>query len=177
MRYDTNEIANIQRQIAVAVKRLEQFGAAMAEDNTKILEYAAIPLVDELQRRAPVGTRVHYRYSTAKADRGMRAPKGMGSKIATYKPGNLKRAFRTLKFRRSKDLFVGVKLAKGTKGGVFGDSKFDGYYLHWLEFGRKGMSAKPIVRPSVATAGKTVLKRLENGYTVRARRAAAQITV
>ena len=152
------------REIENAVKVLDQLGKAAEAERRKILEYAAIPLVDEIQRRAPASLKPHYRYDTPKASGKFRAPKGMGRVAAKYVPGNLRRSFRILPLRRTRDVIIGPKYGKG--GGTFGGARADGYYAAFVEYGTVRMPARPFLRPSVAIAGKAVVKRIELGYKV-----------
>lgn len=94
------------------------------------LAIASKPLVQAVKAATPVGTKEHSRYSK-------------GVKVATYKPGNLKRSMQVLRFRRAKNaVFVGPKL-----GGV----RVDGYYAHIVE-GRR-----PFFMPVIDAMASSVL--------------------
>lgn len=104
-------------------------------------------LISAIQGRAPESEAPHSRY------------KG-GRIVATYYPGNLRRAFRTLVFRRSAAVFVGPKLDKAGSGGDFRGNRTDGYYAHWVEFGAPaaGLPPRPFVKPAADAAGPLVLR-------------------
>lgn len=145
----TTSTAEWQRQISKAVATYQKYFVAIEQEMRPALEYAAIPLVSELKRRAPVGTRVHYRYKSGKRE-------------ATYQPGNLKNSFRVLELKRTADVFVGAQVARrGRTSGRFGVSRSDAYYLPFVEYGTRNKAARPFVRPSIISAGPHVLRRVE----------------
>lgn len=124
-----------------------RFGEARKETRAILIGASKI-LVSEVKSRTPVGSRVHSRYSKRSAGR---AARGAGTKVATYRPGNLRASFRTLTFSRAKSaVFVGAKIAKGKS------SKPDGYYAHMVERGTSKMSASPFVAPAVRAVGNEV---------------------
>ena len=140
---EVQELMRELRAIASNAKRL----------TARTLTVATEPLIAELNVAAPIGTRVHKRYSTPKAARSIRAGRGKGVVVATYKPGNLAFSFQRFRFRGAKySVQVGAKLAKGAAAGDFGGfgGRSDGYYLHMVEFGTRHMSARPFVRPTWA---------------------------
>lgn len=128
-----------------------------------VLQYAAQPLIESASRSAPRSTRTHYRYSTPKLARSLRAPNGKGVRIATYGPGNLSRSIRALSFRRMKrSILVGPKLAKGSKKGKFtGNGRVDGFYAHFVEFGTKKQRANPFMKSAAAQSRSAVVRRLQ----------------
>jgi HK97 gp10 family phage protein len=153
--------ANLQREITELISRLGKMSEQAKRQTTRILSKAAAPLVDEIQARAPVSDEDHYRYSTPKAAKSIRAPKGSGKKIATYTPGNLERSFNVLRFRRAKSaVFVGATLDKTGSTGTFTGKRTDGYYLAWQEYGapNAGIPPRPFVGPARDAAGGEVLQ-------------------
>lgn len=137
---------------AAVVRDLQRFGAVMDADRRKILEYAAVPLVAAMQQRAPVGDKVHKRYSGGKA-------------VATYHPGNLRRSLQVLhKLKRTERLFVGAR--KDGKRGTFGRARFDPYYGGWVNRGTSRTRARPFIEPAVAAASQQVRRRIELGLQV-----------
>lgn len=113
------------------------------------IQKAAVPLIAEIQRRAPVSEAPHKRYSGGKV-------------VATYYPGNLKRSFaKTLIFRNSDAVWVAPKVGSGTQGDFKG-ARADGYYAHLVEFEyglpSKGKRPKPFVGPSVDAAAPQVYR-------------------
>jgi len=123
---------------------------------------AAIPMVKAIQAKAPVYSGgQHHRYSNGKI-------------VATYYPGNLRRAIKVLKFNRSKyAVFVGAKLDKTGSGGDFKGNRVDGYYLHMVEYGTDKQSAQPFFRPGAEQTKDAVLRdatiRLRNRIVEHAR--------
>lgn len=154
----TIDAADWQRQVNAAVKTLEKLTYNFEKEQRAILEDTAVPMVDAMQNGAPTGTKIHIRYSKS---RSSRAKKGEGQRVAKYYPGNLRGAFRVLDLKRTKDIIVGAKLAKSGTKGTFGRSRFDAYYLHWVEYGTANMAAKPFVRPAIISASPRVIARMQ----------------
>lgn len=151
--------ANLQKEISAAILKLKGISKAANRAVRGSLSKAAVPLLEEIQSRAPVSDEPHYRYSTPKASKKIKAPKGSGKVIATYMPGNLERSFDTLKFRRAKNaVFVGPKFDKEGSTGTFSGQRTDGYYAAWQEFGspNAGIPPRPFIGPSVAAVGSQV---------------------
>lgn len=125
----------LEAEIDAAVKVLYKYGSTVKDNRQRIAGLGGAYMASATEAATPRGTKVHYRYATAKVVRGIRAPKGMGKKVATYYPGNLGNSIRVLTFSRAKSkVYVGAKLAKGSSPrGNFGVGKFDGYYLHIVE--------------------------------------------
>lgn len=147
----TTSAADWQKQISKAVATYQKYFVAIEQEMRPALEYAAIPLVSELKRRAPVGVDVHTRYK--------------GGKPIYYHPGNLRGSIEILKnLKRTTAVFVGARVQKGAqvnRGRRFGLSKYDAYYLPFVEFGTRHSAARPFVRPSIISAGPHVLRRVE----------------
>lgn len=172
----TGQLEKDMRELIEKLRRIPK--ELDREERKKILRYAAIPLVDAAQRLAPVSDSVHYRYSTPKLSNKMRAPKGKGVKIAKYEPGNLRGAIGELKhgpFRKSPNLFVGVKRGRRGSRGTFGRNKFDGYYAHFVEFGTVHQRARPFMRPAFEMTKAQVLKRIRLGLQVKLRKYARRM--
>ncbi len=167
--------AELAREITDAIRKLKGLSVRANRSVKGALSKAADPLLEEIFFRAPVSEETHYRYSTPKATKKIRAPKGSGKIIATYTPGNLERSFQVLKFRRAKNaVFVGPKFDKEGSTGTFSGNRTDGYYAAWQEFGapNAGIPARPFIGPSVAAAGSQVgriaveeLKKAIDRYT------------
>lgn len=154
----TIDAAHWQNEVNKAVKTLEKLTYYFEREQRQILEYAAQPMVQAMQQGAPVGVKIHYRYPKS---RGGRARRGEGQKVATYYPGNLKKSFRVLDLRKTKDVIVGAKLSKGAARGKFGFGKFDAYYVHYVEYGTRSMAARPFVRPAIVRASPAVIRRVQ----------------
>lgn len=138
----------LQAELNEAIRKLRQVAPVAKKDLQADLSDAARLLVGAVQARAPVGDREHSRYRTAKVVKGVRAPKGLGTKVATYQPGNLRKSFRALRFRRSQAVFVGPKLGGSP----------DGYYAHFTEFGTRHQPAQGYVKAATAAAGQQTLE-------------------
>ncbi len=153
----TIDAADWQKQVNQAVKTLEKLTYNFEKEQREILEDSAVPMVFEMQLKAPLGTKIHTRYAKS---RGARARRGEGQKVATYHPGNLSRSFRVLDLKRTRGaVIVGAKLTKGSKG-VFGKSRFDAYYLSMVEYGTIHTPAQPFVRPAIVSASPRVIARM-----------------
>lgn len=136
-----------QSEINALLRRLRRVSTTAKRESQQAFKSAAPVLISAIQGRAPESDAPHSRYS--------------GGKIAaTYHPGNLRRSFRTLVFRRSAAVFVGPKLAKGNSGGDFKGNRTDAYYAHFQEFGAPaiGLPPRPFVKPAVNAAGGLTLR-------------------
>lgn len=137
--------AQLQADLNNVIARLRKLEPTLQSGPVKRnLAEAAKPLVQAVKAATPVGTKEHSRYSK-------------GVKVATYKPGNLKRSMQTLRFRKSKNaVFVGPKL-----GGV----RVDGYYAHIVE-GRRPFFSPVVdaIAPSVLRTAVELFKRDVEAY-------------
>ncbi len=156
----TIDAADWQKQVTAAVKTLEKLTYYFEKERQNILEYAAIPMVRAMQAGAPIGAKIHLRYPKR---RGGRAHNGEGQVIARYHPGNMKGACRVLDLKRTNAVIVGAKLAKSGTKGTFCRSRFDAYYLHWVEYGTRKMAARPFLRPAMISASPQVIRRVQLG--------------
>lgn len=145
--------AALQAELNTLIHKLDGIPGIVKRDRDRILTEAAGPLQSAIAGRAPQSDKPHQRYSTPKANRSTRAPKGMGVVVATYQPGNLRKSVQTLRFRRSKAVFIGPKVDKAGGGKMP-----DGYYAHMVNFGTVHQSAKRFVEAGVAAAGDTSLR-------------------
>lgn len=150
----------LEREIEQLKKKLSAISVTAKKDSQKAFKEAAPILIAAIQSRAPESEEPHYRYKTPKILGRLRAPNGLGRIIATYMPGNLKRSFKTLVFRKSAAVFVGPKLDKKGGGGTFTGNRVDGFYAHWMEYGapEAGIPPQPFVRPAADAAGGQTLK-------------------
>lgn len=155
----TIDAADWQKQVNAAVKTLEKLYYNFEQERKTMLTYAAQPMADAMRQGAPTGAKIHVRYPKRM---GARARRGEAKPVAKYYPGNLKKSFRVLDLKRTvSSVVVGAKLARGGGKGIFGATKFDAYYLHWVEYGTKNMAARPFVRPAIIKASPAVIKRME----------------
>lgn len=147
--------------IGQIVQNLQRYANSLGRNLDKFLDYAAVPVREIAQSRAPVGSRPHKRYEKVRSD-GRRAGKGSGRVVATYNPGNLRGSVRTLRFRRAVNtVFVGPKVAKGGSKGTFGPRRPDAYYAHMVERGTVNTPAKPFMLPAAQQGLPLAYKRLE----------------
>jgi hypothetical protein len=143
--------AQLQRDLNQVINRIRGISGAISKEARDELKEAAGPLLLAIKTAAPKGTKTHKRYVSHGGKK--RAEKGSGNVAATYKPGNLKRSYRILRFRRSKlAVFVGVKL-----GG-----KVDGYYAHMVNNDTENVdgstrTGKGYVDQAVSSIGPAVL--------------------
>lgn len=149
-----------ERELALLKKKLAAVSANAKKSSQGAFRQAAPILISAIQGRAPQSDAPHHRYDTPKLSSQLRAPNGLGKIVATYMPGNLRRSFKTLVFRKSAAVFVGPVLDKRGGGGTFSGARTDGYYAHWVEYGapEAGIAPQPFVRPAVAAAGGTTLR-------------------
>lgn len=148
------------REIAELRKKLYAISDNAKKQSQTAFRKAAPILIDAIQSRAPQSDAPHSRYDTPKIAGHLRAPNGMGQIVATYTPGNLKRSFKTLVFRKSAAVYVGPKVDKRGSGGTFTGTRTDGYYAHWMEYGapEANIPPRPFVRPAVDAAGEPTLR-------------------
>lgn len=148
------------REIEQLKKKLGAISTTTKKQSQAAFKQAAPILISAIQGRAPQSDEPHYRYNTPKISGNLRAPNGMGKIVATYMPGNLKRSFKTLVFRKSASIYVGPKVDKRGSGGKFSGARTDGYYAHWMEYGAPeiGLQPRPFVRPAVDASGATTLR-------------------
>lgn len=146
--------AELQSELNIVIRALQGLSPAAQKHSKLILTEAAMPLVSAIRGRAPVSDKPHKRYKSSGGAK--RAPKGAGKVVATYYPGNLKRSFNVLRFRKSKAVFVGPRVSGTT--GDFRGRRADGYYAHMVEFGTKHADETPFVEPAVNAVGYTVLR-------------------
>ncbi len=139
---------SIQQEIDEAVKTLQKCGKVFYDHRQRVAALGGAYAASAAEAAAPRSKAIHYRYSTAKLTKKLRAPKGLGNKVASYSPGNLGRSMNVLKFSRAKSkVFVGSKLARRATG-KFTGRRTDGYYLHMVEGGTKHAAARPFFHPS-----------------------------
>lgn len=138
----------IEQEIQAVVAKLQKCGKVFYENRQRVAALGGAYASAAAEASAPKSRKVHYRYSTAKASSKIRAPKGSGTKVATYTPGNLGRSINVLKFRMAKSkVFIGAKLVGSAKG-LFSGRRTDGYYMHFTEEGTKNMSGTHWFRSS-----------------------------
>lgn len=156
----------LEAEIDAAVKVLYKYGSTVKDNRQRIAGLGGAYMASATEAATPRGTKVHYRYATAKVVRGIRAPKGMGKKVATYYPGNLAASSQVLRFRRAKTkVYVGAKLAKGRASGSFGRGvRTDGYYLGMVESGTKNMVGRKFWTNAVTSATPRTLAIMLNEW-------------
>ena len=143
--------AQLQKDLNQVINTIRGISGAISKEAQTELKAAAKPLMLAIKSAAPRGTKTHKRYVSH--GRKNRDGRGEGNVAATYKPGNLKRSYRVLRFRRSKlAVFVGVKL-----GG-----KVDGYYAHMVNNDTQNVDGsmrmgKNYVQKAVSALGPSVL--------------------
>jgi len=127
--------AQLQADLNRVISAIRGISPALTKDVKKELAMAAKPLMQSIKSAAPRGKRSHTRES------------GGGQRV-TYKPGNLKRSYRVLNFRRAKTgVYVGVKLG----GSV------DGYYAHFVNDGTINQNAQQFVERGTNAVKTSVL--------------------
>lgn len=142
----------LQAELNTLIRKLDGLSETTKRDRDSILTEAAGPLRSAIAGRAPMSDKAHSRYSTPKISGKIRAPKGSGVIKATYQPGNLKKSVQTLRFRRSKAVFIGPKVRRSA-----GQTP-DGYYAHMVNFGTTQQPAQRFVEAGVAAAGDVSLR-------------------
>ena len=127
--------ARLQEDLNRVITAIRGISPAISREAKGELAQAAKPMMQAIKAAAPRGVKPHSR-------------KVAGGERITYKPGNLKRSYRVLKFRRSKlAVFVGAKL-----GG-----KVDGYYSHMVNDGTTTQPAQNFVEKGYNATKSAVL--------------------
>lgn len=154
-----------ERELAGIRARFQGIIKGMTNREVKdVLLYASEPYIQTARLKAPRSRRTHYRYNTPKLVGRIRAPNGRGVRVATYKPGNLARSVKALSLRRLKrSLHIGPKIAKNGKGNFASNTKVDGYYAGFMEFGTRKQQARGFLKESFRASKPAVLKRLKYG--------------
>lgn len=148
--------AEMQQELNTLIRKLDGLAIMTRREQNAVLTEAAGPLRAAIAGRAPQSDQSHSRYSTPKVSGKLRAPKGRGVVVATYQPGNLRKSVQTLRFRRSKAVFIGPRVQRG------GGKTPDGYYAHMVNFGTIHQSAKRFVEAGVAAGGDVALRLATN---------------
>jgi len=148
--------ARLQQEINLLDGKLRRMSKDVQRDAKNDIKEAGGLLVAALKGRVPVGSKPHSRYKRIKK-KGKRMPKGFGVKLATYRPGNLRKAYRILNFRRMKS---GVII-----GPLLGGRTVDGYYVHMVNNNVKMSNGKvrtgqKFVEDSIAAAGDATLQNI-----------------
>jgi HK97 gp10 family phage protein len=167
---------NIQSEVNALIRSLQNIEKEVKKAALPALTKAARPIVTAARNNADISEATHFRYNTSKLVKGIRAPKGKGQVVATYRPGNLKGSIKTMRFRRSNSaVFIGPILARSSTG-TFGptstyeggimpsNARSDGYYARFVEFGAPaiGVSPNPFMKPAADQAGTASLRLAVN---------------
>ncbi len=157
--------AQLEQGIVQVMGNLRKFEALLENDRKEILRYASKPLISTIAAATPVGSVAHTRYPRL-GKGAKRAPKGSGTVVARYSPGNLRASIEELtQLKRTDSVWVGPRGRRIKRGGP---GKGDGYYAVMVDQGTKFRPATPFFYRSVAVAAPEVLKRLEFGFQVAA---------
>lgn len=162
----TNFNINLNKEINQVAAILETLPAAIdLKVRKEILTESAAPLVAAAKQRAPKSTQTHFMYSnSAKLAKGMRAPKGMGKKVARFDPGNLSDSIGILKhgpFRKSPHVYVGPRYP-GRRGGSLTGRVKVAPYAHMVEFGTAKQRANPYMRPAFEITKRLVFALIQS---------------
>lgn len=123
-------------EIDQLIRDLRLVSQTSKRQTSRILGKNAKPIADALFLAAPHGTKIHKRYRKAGLSKKIRAPRGKGSVVAIYRPGNTATSFKLFRFKGAKySIQVGAKFQKNNATGAFGPGtgKNDAYYTHILE--------------------------------------------
>lgn len=152
-------------------KELTRLRLAVGSKKTlqKISRKASKPVVEAARRNAPQLKKGEetYRYDTPKLIGKLRAPKGFGRVVATYKKGNLAGAIRALNLRKTIYAIIGPFIRKrGDGAGTYGPGtrRFDGYYAQMVfgsavKFQRKVMISA--LQSKAASAKRIIAKEID----------------
>lgn len=152
------EIEGIE-QLSRAVKNVAiQIGDKKTK--RKVLRRAGNIVRDAARNIAPVGKKKsHFRYDTPKVSSNIRAPKGLGRKIAEYLRGNLAGAIQIINLRRTASIVIGPKVNKRGEGrGTYGPGtrKFDAYYAQMIFGSAKAFQRQVMAKALAKTRGQAL---------------------
>lgn len=156
---------HLQAEIEAVSKALQRLPPNIGRERMRILKLAGAYGAAGVESAAPRGAKPHYKYSTPKITRRIRAGKGRGVKIATYMPGNLRNSIRVMEFRKSKSaVYIGARVAKGeSPKGTFGSgARADGYYASMVEKGTIHTHARPFYNRGWDAARSQVIRTINN---------------
>lgn len=146
-------------------------GISEQEKRREIVKPAGDLVQGIAQSISPRSARPHFRYRTAKLTKSLRAPKGMGQKVATYLPGNLANSIidiadRKKKYRTGRVIIGPYYRSWKTllKSGVYGktDKTADGYYAHMV-YGSARAFRKNVTGAALQFAKAAVLAIISKG--------------
>lgn len=130
---------SIQAEVDILVRKLQSISDTARKDSRMAFSQGAKPLIAAIKAAAPVSEGPHI-------------GRGPGGVNVVYQPGNLRRSFKKLLFRRSSAVFVGPKVD------FVGGASANGYYAHFVEFGTVNQPPQPFVRTVAATIGPVALR-------------------
>ncbi len=135
-------------EISELVRRLQSLPGYLGRDIQKLLKYAAEPTLNLAIDLAPDTTG-----EKTIAWEGGKASEGGGLKHVPA--GDLKKNIRFLSFpRMRRNVIMGVRLRSRAKSGMVGT------YAHRVEFGGRGKSPRPFMRPAFEATKSEVVQRL-----------------
>jgi len=149
-------IEQIQREINSLIIQIRRMNRDVQRAAINDLKDSAEMVSIAIKSRTPVSTKPHSRYKRI-AKSGRRMPKGYGVKVATYRPGNLRKAFRRLNLRKMKNAVM--------VGPLLGGKTVDGYYAHFVNNDVKMSNGKmrigrKFVDAAVSAVGPNVLNNM-----------------
>ena len=151
------EIDGIEQLTAAMQNVAVQIGDRKTKRNVlrkagNVVRDAARSIAPKMKRkgqRLESGGYGHVRYDTPKISNKLKAPKGMGVRIAEFVKGNLSGAIRILSLRRTANIIVGPKVSKrGSSKGKFGPGtrRFDAYYAQMVFGSAKAFQRRVMIR-------------------------------
>jgi len=158
------DVREVQKDLQNLVRGIKNKKAKKA-----ILRDAAKPVIQTARVIAPKAARIHYRYDTPKLSGKLRAPQGLGRKVATYKPGHLAGSIKVLNVRKFFNrLFVGPLIRRRTSNttGTFGPGtgRFDAFYAQMV-FGSAIRFRDKVTAAALLQQQVSVRRIIEQGYT------------
>jgi len=114
------------------------------KEHDQALRNGAEILVNGMKSRVRVADKIVKRYKN-------------GRVVATYHPGNLKRAIQILDLKDKSSAYAGVKIQRRGKGTSSGDN-VDGWYGIFVEYGQR---KRPFIRPTVMADGPKAIYQLK----------------
>ena len=145
-----------QREINALILQIRGMSREVQRAAISDLKDSAEMMTIAIKSRTPVSSKPHSRYKRM-ANSGRRMPKGYGVKVATYRPGNLRKSIRRLNLRKMKTAVM--------VGPLLGGKAIDGYYAHFVNNDVKMTNGKirigaKFVDNAVSSVGPSVLQNM-----------------
>lgn len=155
------------REILALDQRLKTIGKRVEAQRKEVLTKAAGVVRDAIKLGVPESAAPVKRYAYH-GKNAKKSAKGEGTVVATYFPGNLKRAIKILiHLKDSQAVFVGPKVPRskrGTKGTFATNARVDGWYAGFMEFGTAHNKGFHYMRNGLESSKAAAMNVIREGF-------------